>query len=70
MTDKEAEGDPARGRRERIDPKRANVVRHFKHEVAMAIQRGSKPCGNCNGIGKIIMVVEGQPRSYPCTCGG
>ncbi|GAA0375539.1 hypothetical protein GCM10010319_62620 [Streptomyces blastmyceticus] len=51
------------------DPNQAHVVEHFHKEVAEAVRQRRRGCSNCGGLGKIIMVVAGEPKSYPCACG-
>ncbi|UQI46695.1 hypothetical protein M1P56_21250 [Streptomyces sp. HU2014] len=53
-----------------VDPKQAHIVEHFRREVAEAIRSGKRGCTNCHGLGKIIMVVNGKPENYSCSCGG
>ncbi|RLU83659.1 hypothetical protein CTZ27_28655 [Streptomyces griseocarneus] len=53
-----------------VDPKKARIVEHYVKEVQETIQTGRRGCRNCGGLGKIVMVVNGEPQSYACSCGG
>ncbi|MCC3768767.1 hypothetical protein [Streptomyces sp. UNOC14_S4] len=52
------------------DPNKSHIVEHFRNEVEQTIKSGRRGCRNCGGLGVIVMVVEGEPKSYACSCGG